>query len=126
MEDSGKALGGGAPTAAEQAEMEGHAEQVYKAAAAEIAGVQAAPDPRQLDEGDHMKYKLLGKCVENSELKIAMYQRELQHAQIERSRHVHELSVHVRHLEQKYATSLLNHTVTEDGYIIERPEALRY
>lgn len=123
MTDSGKALGGGAPSDAEQTKMEAQAEQVAKAAAAELAlGVQAAPGPPKLDEGDHMKYQLLGKCVENAELKIAMYQRELQHAQIERAQSVHKLSGHVRHIEQKYSTSLLNSMVTEDGYIVVRPE----
>lgn len=130
MEDSGKALGGGPPTDEQQAELEALADlscmAVVDALQAQApVGVQAAPSPRQLDEGDHMKYQLLGERVEKSELKMAMYQRELQHAQIERARHVHELSQHVRHIEQKYSTNLSENMVTEDGYIIARSDVRR-
>ena len=125
MENSGKTLGGGAPSDAQQVEMEAQVEQVAKTAAAQLAGVQAAPGPRKLEEGDHMRYQLLGERVEKADLKIAMYSRELQHAQIERAQRVHALSSHVRHIEEKYSTSLLSHTVTEDGYLIERADVSR-
>lgn len=76
--------------------------------------------PTKLDEVDHLKYQLLGSDATNAELKIAMYERELQHAQIDRENTRYKVAQFVRELEAKYGTNLAQYMVSADGYLLPR------
>lgn len=126
MENAENILGGAPPSVQEQREMEESAGRLLaQAAAAGVLGVQAAPTspstPIKLDEVDLLKYQLLGSKVSEAHTKVMMYERELQHAQIERARLGHEATLHMKGLEEKYQVDFRQSMVTEDGYIIARP-----
>ncbi len=82
-------------------------------------------EPTKLENEDLLKYQLLGSRVQNADLKITMYQRELQYAQIERAKEAHGLSQFHKSIADKYKFDLHAVQITEDGYIVPRTTPLR-
>lgn len=91
-------------------------------------GVQEASSgstPIQIDELDLLKYHLAAEKHSKAQLVIDMCQREMQHAQIDLVQRTQELRRIANNLESKYKVSLQTHVISEDGYLLPRPNQLQ-
>ncbi len=94
---------------------------------AKLGGIAEAPtsptspaEPHKLDEANHLKYQLLRSLVANADLKLQMYLREVQHAEIEKAKAMHELTLHMKRVAAKHSLDSDTVSVTEDGYLVPR------
>lgn len=90
----------------------------------EDSGVQEASSgstPIQIDENDLLRYQLAAEKHSKAQLVMDMCQRETQHAQIDLGARTQELRKVAKALESKYKMSLQTHIITEDGYLVPRP-----
>lgn len=121
MEDDENKLGGGPPSLEQEQEAAAKVEELTRRLqASERArdGVQEAPRAIRLAREDLLLYQLLGSKVEAATLKKSMYQRELQHAEVEFAKANHEASLFMRTIAAQHNVDFRYNTVTDDGYIV--------
>lgn len=79
-----------------------------------------AVTPMQLSAADLLDYKLHEKELQFERLKLTMYQRELERAQIDLAEADNRTTLLRSRLEKAYEIDLSTHMVTTDGYLVPR------